>query len=203
MPNDALEPTICPAAESCTLSALHNSTPGQIAAQLVVKHQEDVQMNIRRFKTGDEAALLEIYRSAIHLIARRDYTEEQINAWAPAQIDGEYWANRMRGINPFVSEIDGNIVGYADVQVNGYIEHFFVSGSFPRQGIGRSLMDAIECEAMALKITELTSDVSRTAQPFFKSFGFEIIEQRSPLVRGVEVPNALMRKIIRVRRADA
>ena len=39
--NDALEPTICPAAESCTLSALHNSTSGQIAAQLIVRHHNN------------------------------------------------------------------------------------------------------------------------------------------------------------------
>ena len=34
MPNPSLQPTICPVAESCTLSALHNSTSGQIAAEL-------------------------------------------------------------------------------------------------------------------------------------------------------------------------
>ena len=34
-PNWSFEPTICPVAESCTLSALHNSTSGQIAAQLI------------------------------------------------------------------------------------------------------------------------------------------------------------------------
>ena len=33
--NQTLEPTICPAAELRTLSALHNSTSGQIAAQLI------------------------------------------------------------------------------------------------------------------------------------------------------------------------
>ena len=34
-PNWSFEPTICPVAESCTLSALHNSTSGQITAQLI------------------------------------------------------------------------------------------------------------------------------------------------------------------------
>jgi putative acetyltransferase len=40
----------------------------------------------------------------------------------------------------------------------------------------------------------LTSEASRTAQPFFENFGFVTVEQKSPVVRGVVVPNALMRK---------
>lgn len=39
----------------------------------------------------------------------------------------------------------------------------------------------------------LSSDVSLTAQPFFARFGFEIVEQRCPVIRGVAIPNALMR----------
>jgi putative acetyltransferase len=153
-------------------------------------------MRIRRFNSGDEPALFAVYHSAIHLIARRDYTQEQINAWAPAVLDEDLWAKRIRGINPFVAELEGALVGYADLQDNGYIDHFFVSGLHPRQGIGRSLMQTIQFEAARLRLTELTSDVSKTAQPFFAHFGFQIVEQRAPLVRGVEAPNALMRKLI-------
>ena len=153
-------------------------------------------MHIRRFNPGEEQALFDIYHSAIHLIAIRDYTEEQVSAWAPSNLDEELWVRRMRGINPFVAEIEGKLVGYADVQENGYIDHFFVSGQHPRQGIGRSLMGVLESEAKRLGVTELTSDVSRTAQPFFERFGFQIVEQRIPVIRGVEVPNALMRKSI-------
>jgi putative acetyltransferase len=151
-------------------------------------------MNIRRFQPGEELALFEIYYSAIHLIAKNNYSEEQLNAWAPADLDRELWVNRIRGINPFVAEVDGKPVGYADVQQNGYIDHFFVSGDYPRKGVGRALMNAIHSESNRLSITELTSNVSQTAQPFFERFGFVVVEQRKPVIRGVEVPNALMRK---------
>jgi putative acetyltransferase len=153
-------------------------------------------MLIRRFHQGEEPALFEVYYSAIHLVASRDYTESQVNAWAPSSLDAELWANRMRGINPFVAEVEGKAVGYADVQENGYIDHFFVSGRHPRQGIGRALMAALESEASRLLLTKLTSDVSKTAQPFFEHFGFRVVEQRFPVIRGIEVPNALMLKVI-------
>jgi putative acetyltransferase len=151
-------------------------------------------MNIRRFQPGEELALFEIYYSAIHLIAKNDYSEEQLNAWAPLDLDRQLWVNRINGINPFVAEIDGQPVGYADIQQNGYIDHFFVSGHYPRQGIGKALMECIHSEANCLGLTELTSNVSLTAQPFFERFGFIVVEQRKPVTRGVEMRNALMRK---------
>jgi putative acetyltransferase len=153
-------------------------------------------MHVRKFRLGDEAALFSVYYSAIHQIASRDYSRIQIEAWAPADLDGEIWATRMRGIDPFVVEADGLLIAYADVQENGYIDHFFVSGHHPRQGAGRLLMETIHESARRQSMEMLTSDVSRTAQPFFEHFGFEVLEQRSPTIRGVVVPNALMRKTL-------
>ena len=151
-------------------------------------------MKIRRFSPGDETALFYVYFSAIHEIAARDYTKEQIDAWAPADLDQELWRNHMFKIRPFVVELHDEIVGYADVQENGYIDHFFVSGRNPRQGVGALLMDRIHQEAKVLGLKEMTSDVSRTAQPFFAHYGFQIAEQRYPVRRGVMIPNASMRK---------
>lgn len=153
-------------------------------------------MRVRKFQIGDEAGLFEVFHSAIHQVASRDYSPEQIEAWAPADLDREVWTARMRGIDPFVVEADGFPIAYADLQENGYIDHFFVSGNTPRQGAGRLLMEAIHAKAARRKLKMLTSDVSRTAQPFFEHFEFEIIERRAPKIRGIEVPNALMRKIL-------
>jgi putative acetyltransferase len=104
------------------------------------------------------------------------------------------WENRIRGINPFVAELNGEVVGYADLQANGYIDHFFVSGIHTRKGIGSLLMEHLLGEAKALGLSELTSDVSRTAQPLYEKFGFVVVEQRRPERRGVVIPNALMRR---------
>lgn len=153
-------------------------------------------MNIRDFRMGDEATLYQVLHSAVHGIAVRDYTPEQLNAWAPPEPEHEPWMLKMRALQPFVAEIDGVIAGYADLQASGYIVHFFVSAEFPRRGVGRMLMDRIHEKATCLGITELTSDVSKTAQPFFASFGFQIVEQRFPVRQGVTIPNALMRKIL-------
>ena len=156
--------------------------------------QTKTAMQVRAFQIGDEPALFRVYRSAIHLIASKDYTAQQIQAWAPEVVDSELWRKRMCGIRPFVVQDGGEIIGYADVQTSGYIDHFFVSGHHPRCGIGTLLMDRIHAEAKAIGICELTSDVSRTAEPFYLRYGFSVVERRESVIRGVAIPNAFMRK---------
>lgn len=154
-------------------------------------------MSIRRFRTGDEAALFRVFLSSVHGIASRDYTAAQIEAWAPADTDPDLWARRISGLRPFIVEIEGDIAGYADLQSNGYIDHFFVSGAYPRRGVGTLLMHRIHAEAKLLGISELTSEVSKTAEPFFQRHGFQVVERQFPVRRGVTLQNALMRKELR------
>lgn len=154
-------------------------------------------IELRQFRPGDEPALRAVYQSAIHDVAIRDYTQAQVDAWAPPGFDPDLWARRMQGIAPFVVERDGQIVAYADVQPSGYIDHFFVSAAANGQGIGRRLMERIHERAQKLGLTELTSEVSRTAQPFYKHFGFEIVDLHVKDVRGVGIEYAAMRKVLR------
>ncbi len=154
-------------------------------------------MKIRCFAAGDEPALWKVFYSAIHEIAARDYTAQQVQAWAPVDLDKELWRDHMRSLRPFVVEWDDEVVGYADVQESGYIDHFFVSGHHPGQGIGALLMGRIHEEAKSLGLKEMTADVSLTAQPFFERYGFLVVERRYPVRRGVTIPNALMRKSLR------
>ncbi len=154
-------------------------------------------IHIRPFRAGDESALQAVFHSAIHSIAARDYSPEQIEAWAPTHIDRDLlhlWEKRIQALSPFVVEVDSAIVAYADLQPSGYIDHFFVSGPSSRRGIGSALMDFLLSEASVRLIPVLTSDVSLTAQPFFHRFGFHVIKQREATIRGVKLPNAHMQR---------
>ncbi|MDW2643548.1 GNAT family N-acetyltransferase [Citrobacter sp. HN-141] len=153
-------------------------------------------MKIRRFRNGDEISLFSVFLSSVYTLASHYYTHEQIVAWAPSDIDPDHWTNRMRALRPFVVEVDGEIAGYADVQPNGYIDHFYVSGAYPRQGVGTLLMDRIHEEARERGMTELTSNVSKAAEAFFLRHGFHVVERGFPVCRGVTLQNALMRKYL-------
>lgn len=153
-----------------------------------------VRLRIRPFKPGDEASLMRVFRCAVHGIASKDYSPEQVNAWAPADMDLESWGERIRPLHPFVAELDGDIAGYADLQPSGHIEHFFVSGEYPRRGVGSALMAKLHESAQRQGISSLTADVSLTAEPFFARHGFVVIERKLPIRRGVVLQNAFMRK---------
>lgn len=64
-------------------------------------------MQIRRFRPGDEAALFQVFFSAVHSVASRDYSPKQIKAWAPADLDQALWAQRIQALKPFVLELGG------------------------------------------------------------------------------------------------
>ncbi len=152
-------------------------------------------MHIREFSPRDAPALRGVFYSSVHLVACQDYSTDQLNAWAPKTFDLALWTARLQALKPFVVEHENQPVGYADLQADGHIDHFFVSGHHPRQGIGRMLMNHILQTARKTRIDRLFSHVSITAQPFFQRFGFVLIEQRLPVMRGVPLSNALMQRI--------
>ena len=149
---------------------------------------------VREFREGDELPLYAVFHSAVHGLAARDYTPDQLAAWAPEQPELAPWTDRMRARRPFVVEEGGRIVGYADVQPSGYIDHFFVSATDARRGVGRLLMERIHARANELQLVQLYAEVSLTAEPFFDRFGFRVLERKVAEVRGARLANARMVK---------
>ena len=151
-------------------------------------------MLIRNFHLGDEEAIWSVFYDSVHQIASANYTETQVNAWASKEIDPTVWANHIQKLKPFVVEIEQQIVAYADLQADGLIDHFFVSPSVSRQGVGSALMKHIQTQAKQQKINRLFAYVSLTAKPFFIYFGFEIEHAQTVTLRNVQLNNFLMVK---------
>ncbi|AQW31643.1 GNAT family N-acetyltransferase [Ralstonia syzygii subsp. celebesensis] len=153
-------------------------------------------VRIRSFHPGDEPALHAIFYSAVHQLAATHYTAAQLAAWAPADHDAAQWAERIRRIQPFVAEIDGRPVGYADLQSSGDIDQFFVCGAHARQGVGQALMNHLLRQAGARDIRALSVLVSRNAEPFFLRNRFTVAVRQQVAVRGVILPNAWMTRTL-------
>lgn len=149
---------------------------------------------IRDYLVGDEAALWQVFHSSIHQLASAYYNEEQIQTWAPEDYGWEKWVQRMAGIKPYLAIIDGEVAGYAGLLPSGYIDHFYVSGAFARQGVGTALMRHVHDKAVEQGIGKLTSEVSLAAEKFFETFGFRVEKRQTVVVRGVSFANAWMVK---------
>ena len=82
-------------------------------------------ITIRTFQPGDETDLRAIFFHTIRNINTSDYSQAQVTAWAPKEYDKSAWVKKIVTIKPFVAIVNNQIVGYADIQEDGYIDHFF------------------------------------------------------------------------------
>lgn len=150
------------------------------------------QLTLRRWRPGDEAALWQLKYRTIHSINRRDYSAAQCAAWAPEDLDPVLWQQRVAGMNPYVAELNGELVGFADLQADGYIDHFFCAAHCQGRGVGRALMQQLMAVAQARGLSRLYSHVSLTARPFFEHCGFVVRAQQAVSIRAVTLTNFVM-----------
>lgn len=166
----------------------HASLSRQVGGQRVVL--------IRKLAPGEELKLREVFYASVHAHAQEFYSREQLDAWAPRDFDTERWVKKMSLLKPYVAESDGKIVGYADLQEMGLIDHFFVAADAGRRGVGTKLMLHLVDDASRLGLSELHAFVSRSAEAFFAKHGFTAEERRTVSVDGVQLTHARMSKAL-------
>ena len=151
-------------------------------------------ITIRNYKENDEKILWEIFFHAIRNINIRDYSQEQVEAWAPDECDAVAWKKRMDGLNSFIAEIDGVVVGYTDLQPSGLIDHFFCHHEYQGRGVGRTLMNHVFAIGKERGIKRYYSEVSITARPFYQRLGFKVTKEQEVEIRGQKLKNFVMEK---------
>ena len=149
---------------------------------------------IRRYEPGEEEAIWEVVYQATHESNARDYHPDLIDRWAPHDQDLVKWAERVGSTNPFVALLEGEIVGMAEVNADGFIDYFYVHPNFQSRGVGKALLSCLIAESKPRGVDKLFAYVSITAQPFFSSQGFRITESHSNVIQGHPAPNFSMER---------
>ncbi|MEZ8697177.1 GNAT family N-acetyltransferase [Vibrio lentus] len=153
-------------------------------------------VRIRNYQPNDNKALWEIYFHTVRNINVRDYSQEQVEAWAPSDFDSELWQKCLHRIQPFVAELDGRVVGYTDLQPNGLIDHFFCHHEYQGRGVGRALMEHVFQIGSVRGVSRYFSEVSITARPFYEHLGFTVVNEQEVEMRGVKLTNYVMEKVV-------
>ncbi len=155
-----------------------------------------IKIITRQYTSDDAQDLANIYYNTIHNINSQDYSEEQVNEWAPSSsLELTGWKKKWENIIPLVALLDNKIVGFAEFESNGHIDCFYVHHEHQGQGVGSSLMNAIFNKANTLQLKRLFAEVSITAKPFFESKGFKVLKQQSVNIRGTALTNYIMEKV--------
>ena len=122
---------------------------------------------------------------------RRDYSREQVEAWATGQVDLEEWNVSFLAHRTLVAEEAGKILGFGDMDGSGYLDRLYVHKDHQGRGVATALCDALEGDSGA---AAFTTHASITARPFFEKRGYAVVQEQQVLRRGVALTNFRMRK---------
>ena len=149
------------------------------------------KMVIRTYNVSDGKCLAELFYNTVHAVNAKDYTVEQLNAWAPGNVDLEQWNQSFLAHHSVVAVEENEIVGFGDMDQTGYLDRLFVHKDYQRRGIATAICDALERAAHTDKIT---TKASITARPFFEKRGYRVIRRQTAVRAGVLLVNYDMEK---------
>jgi len=154
-------------------------------------------IELRTYEDADLEAIAKLFYDTVHTVNARDYSPEQLDAWASPD-DHETrmaaWGHSLRRHITYVAVTRGCIVGFADLTQEGHLDRLYVHKEAQGQGIATALVQKLEAEAIRLKLTEIYTDASITAKPFFERMGFTVVQSQTVERKGVQLVNYKMHK---------
>lgn len=147
-------------------------------------------MTIRDYRPSDREETAALFTRTVHTVNARDYTTEQLDAWAAADMDLEMWDRSFRGHYSLVALEGGRIVGFGDIDPSGYLDRLYVHADYQGRGVASALCGRLERAVSG----NITTHASITARPFFEKRGYRVIREQQVLRRGILLTNFVMEK---------
>ncbi|RXJ82518.1 GNAT family N-acetyltransferase [Arcobacter sp. F2176] len=151
-------------------------------------------MQLIKYDKKYQKIIPKLFVNTIHKTCNKDYTKEQLNAWANPNIDYKSWEERLNKTKPYLAILDKKLVGFAEFYED-YIDCFYVHYKYQGCGVGKMLLNHIFKVAEEKKQTLLKVDASITAKPFFEKFGFIEVKKNKVKRNNIELINFSMQKI--------
>lgn len=147
-------------------------------------------MDIRQYRQSDCKELIELFYNTVHTVNAKDYTKEQLNAWATGQVDLERWNLSLQEHYSIVAVDNNVIVGFGDIDKTGYLDRLFVHTDYQGKGIATAICNQLEQFVEG----NITTHASITARLFFETRGYKVIKEQQVERQGVFLTNYMMVK---------
>ena len=151
-------------------------------------------MILRNYHPQDCKKIFELFYDTIHSVNAADYTDIQINAWAPKDMDLTEWDNKLSNKYSVVVEKEHIIIGFGSADDTGYFDLLYVHKDYQRIGVATLIADDIEGYIYRNGIPTITTAVSITAKPFFEKRRYLVLEEQNVECRGQYFVNYKMQK---------
>lgn len=153
-------------------------------------------MNTRKANQNDLRGILTLFEDTVSEVNKHDYSASQLEAWKSNSKEWGRWLNKISSQYFLVTEENHVITGFASITPEGYLDTMFVHKDHQRKGIAGSLIEALILYARENEISEIITDGSITARPFFEKYGFEVVKKQKVNRKGIAITNFKMRKIL-------
>lgn len=147
-------------------------------------------LTLRPYHPGDRRACYDVFREAVHTGAIGAYTPEQRAVWAPDNGFHPETADKMLDMVAFVAENPdgaGRLEGFMAMEKNGHLDRAFVRPCWMGRGLAQTLYDLLLEWARGAGLTQLTTEASHLARPFFEKNGWRVDAPETITRGGVEI----------------
>lgn len=153
--------------------------------------------DLRILKESDTTEMKELFCSTVLNINIKDYTKEEVEDWASCGENADRW-KELISKNRFIGAFDrdNRLVGFSSMNKDGYLHSMFVHKDCQGRGVATSLLSEVEKIAANFGVTEITSEVSITARPFFEKRGYNVIKEQRHKAKKLELTNFVMKKVL-------
>ncbi len=148
-------------------------------------------IEIRKYKETDNFTLLNLLKESVRQIDENDYSYEEKEAWINGIDETRFYA-ALKLHDTYVAAYDSEIIGFADMADDGYLDHLYIAPSFQKSGIAGLLCDVLESQFQGI---ELSVHASICAKPFFEKRGYQVVKKQQVERLGVQLTNFVMKKI--------
>ncbi len=153
-------------------------------------------MKIRRIRPGDGKRLAELLYSSVHRLCAEAYTPEELEAWAPENMDPRKLSRSLLMNAAWVMEDMGRPVGFICIERDGYINRLFTHPDNVCSGVATALLNTALDWAKKRGLKRIFLSSSRVGYGFYLKNGFHVCGVERVERRGVVFENKVMERFI-------
>lgn len=113
-----------------------------------------------------------LFHDTVHSICNNEYSEEELEAWSPEKMDKLYWRVALIRNYTIVAVEDNKVIGFGDMEKDGYINRLYTHKDYLRKGVGRAIINKLEERARKKKLRYISLEASKTAIGFYLKLCF-------------------------------
>ncbi|MCB9651693.1 MAG: GNAT family N-acetyltransferase [Deltaproteobacteria bacterium] len=151
-------------------------------------------MQLRPARPEDVPSLIDLFVDAIRVLGAQQYDEAQRAAWSRAADDRDGFGERLSAMHVLLAEQDGLLLGFLGYFEDGHMDFLYTAPAAARRGVATALHRQVEATLRAAGVTELYTEASLVARPFFEAQGYRVTEEEVLERQGVQLRRFRMRK---------